>query len=86
MCNLTPFFTLAAKQAIREQALHFQSRMKNGRYDNKAYQLAVKNTTYDSERKAVMTKDDEWREESEWDDIYAQWRDFYELSGEKKNN
>jgi DNA-damage-inducible protein J len=72
--DITTFFTLAAKQAVREQALPFQPKMINTRYDNKAYQLAMKNTTYNSEGKAVITKDDEWREETEWDDIYAQMK------------
>jgi hypothetical protein len=34
----------------------------------------MKNTIYHSEGKAVITKDDEWREETEWDDIYAQMK------------
>jgi addiction module RelB/DinJ family antitoxin len=72
--DITTFFTLAAKQAVREQALPFQPKMINGRYDNKAYQLAMKNTIYDSEGRAVIAKDDEWREETEWDDIYAQMK------------
>jgi DNA-damage-inducible protein J len=72
--DMTTFFTLAAKQAVREQALPFQPKMINGRYDSKAYQLAMENTTYDSKGRAVITKDDEWREETEWDDIYEQMK------------
>jgi addiction module RelB/DinJ family antitoxin len=72
--DMTTFFTLAAKQAVREQALPFQPKMINGRYDGKAYQLAMENTTYDSEGRAVITQDDEWREETEWDDIYDQMK------------
>jgi addiction module RelB/DinJ family antitoxin len=73
--DITTFFTLAAKQAVREQALPFQPKMINGRYDNKAYQLAMKNTIYDSEGRAVIAKNDEWREETEWDDIYTQMKE-----------
>jgi addiction module RelB/DinJ family antitoxin len=73
--DITTFFTLAAKQAVREQALPFQPKMINGRYDNKAYQLAMKNTIYDSEGRVVIAKNDEWREETEWDDIYTQMKE-----------
>jgi addiction module RelB/DinJ family antitoxin len=72
--DITTFFTLAAKQAVREQALPFQPKMSDGRYDSKAYQLAMKNTAYDSDGRAVITKDDEWRDETEWDDIYEQMK------------
>jgi addiction module RelB/DinJ family antitoxin len=67
--DMTTFFTLAAKQAVREQALPFQPKVTN-RYNNKAYQLAMNNTTYNPDGKAVVSKDDEWTNETEWDDIY----------------
>ena len=70
--DLTTFFTLAAKQALREQALPFQPRMLNDNYDKKAYQLAMKNTKYNSEGKAVIELDDEWRNETEWDAMFEQ--------------
>lgn len=44
------------------------------RIDKKAYQLAKKNTKYNKEGKAVIEKDDEWRDEKEWDDIFKQMR------------
>ena len=31
-------------------------------------------TKYNSDGKAVVSKDDEWRDESEWDDIYEQMK------------
>ena len=65
--DLTTFFTLAAKQAIREQALPFQPRLLNTHYDSKAYQLAMNNTKYSDDGKVVIAKDDEWIEETEWD-------------------
>ena len=41
-------------------------------YDEKAYLHAMKNTKYNDEGKAVVAVDDEWREEKEWDAIFAQ--------------
>ena len=70
--DLTTFFTLAAKQAIREQALPFQLRMFHDNYGQKAYQLAMKNTKYNSEGKAIVELDDEWRDETEWDAMFEQ--------------
>ena len=72
--DLTTFFTLAAKQAVREQGLPFQPRMINETYGKKAYQLAMNSTKYNSEGKAVVELDDEWRNETEWDDMYEQMK------------
>lgn len=72
--DLTTFFTLAAKQAVREQALPFQPRMMKENYSNKAYQTALNNTKYNSEGKAVISKDDEWADETEWDDMFEQMK------------
>lgn len=52
----------------------FQPRMIQGNYDEKAYQLAMDNTKYNSEGKAVVEIDDEWRDETEWDDMYEQMK------------
>jgi addiction module RelB/DinJ family antitoxin len=71
--DMTTFFTLTAKQAVREQALPFQPRV-TGRYSNKAYQFAMNNTTYNSDGRAVISKDDEWAKETEWDDIFEQMK------------
>ena len=68
--DLTTFFTMAAKQAVREQALPFQPNMNTGVYGLKAYKLAMQNTNYNNNGKAVISSDDEWREESEWDEEY----------------
>ena len=43
--DMTTFFTLAAKQAVREQALPFQPRILSGINDRTAYQKALQNTT-----------------------------------------
>jgi hypothetical protein len=42
------------------------------KYDDKAYELAKANTKYNAEGKAVLASDDEWRDETEWDDVYKQ--------------
>lgn len=69
--DMTTFFTLAAKQAVREKALPFQPRVNVTNYGREAYQLAMNNTKYNSEGKAIIETDDEWRDESEWDELYA---------------
>ncbi len=40
--------------------------------DLKAYQLALENTKYNAEGKAVVEQGDEWREETEWEAIFEQ--------------
>lgn len=72
--DLTTFFTLAAKQAVREQALPFQPRMIHDYYNEKAYQLAMNNTKYNSEGKPIVEIDDEWRDEKEWEDMFEQMK------------
>lgn len=72
--DLTTFFTMAAKQAIREQALPFQPNMNTGIYGLKAYKLAMKNTKYNKDGKTVISSDDDWVEESEWDDMFEQMK------------
>ena len=71
--DITTFFTMSAKQAVMDQAIPFQPKMK-GIYNNKAYQIAMQNTKYNAEGKAVVSADDEWIEETEWDDIYNQMK------------
>ena len=70
--DLTTFFTMAAKQAVREQALPFHPSMNSGIYDAKAYRLAMENTKYNDDGKAIISNDDDWVNESEWDDLYKQ--------------
>lgn len=72
--DMTTFFTMAAKQAVREQALPFHPDMNVGRYSNKAYQMAMANTNYNADGKAVIASDDEWVEETEWDDMFEQMK------------
>ena len=72
--DLTTFFTLAAKQAVREQALPFQPKLINTHYDEKAYQIAMNNTKYNADGKAIISKKDEWVDETEWDDMFEQMK------------
>lgn len=72
--DMTTFFTMAAKQAVREQALPFHPNMNTDIYGLKAYKLAMQNTKYDQNGKAVISSDDEWNEESEWDDMFEQMK------------
>jgi hypothetical protein len=41
-------------------------------YGKEDYQFAFRNTKYNSEGKAVVTKDDEWNDETEWDEVFEQ--------------
>ena len=40
----------------------------------KAYQMAMANTNYNADGKAVISSDDEWVEETEWDDMFEQMK------------
>lgn len=73
--DVTTFFTLAAKQAVREQALPFQPRMLSDFNRIKAYHSAISNTVYDSKGRAMISKDDEWIEEKEWDELFKQMKE-----------
>ena len=72
--DMTTFFTMAAKQAEREQALPFHPDMNTGIYGLKSYKLAMQNTNYDKNGKATISSNDEWAEESEWDDMFEQMK------------
>ena len=72
--DMTTFFTMAAKQAVREQALPFHPDMNTGLYGLHTYKLAMQNTNYNKDGKATISSDDEWVEESEWDDMFEQMK------------
>ena len=72
--DMTTFFTMAAKQAVREQALPFKPDMNTGIYGLQAYKLAMQNTNYNQKGKAVISSDDEWKAETEWDDMFEQMK------------
>lgn len=48
--------------------------MINYNYHINSYSQAMQNTKYNSEGKAVIEKDDDWRNETEWDSIYEQMK------------
>ena len=72
--DMTTFFTMAAKQSVREQALPFKPDMNTGIYGLQAYKLAMQNTNYNQKGKAVISPDDEWKAETEWDDMFEQMK------------
>lgn len=72
--DMTTFFTMAAKQAVREQALPFHPDMNSGIYGMQAYKQAMKNTNYNNTGKATVSSADEWNDETEWDDIFEQMK------------
>ncbi len=39
-----------------------------------AYKLAMQNTNYNQKGKAVISSDDEWKDETEWDDMFEQMK------------
>ena len=48
------------------------------KYYERSYKLVLENTKYNSEGKAVITLDDEWREEKEWDAMFNQTEVLYD--------
>ena len=48
--------------------------MKTGIYGWQAYKLAMQNTNYTKEGKVVVSPDDEWNDETEWDDMFEQMK------------
>ncbi len=70
--DITTFFTMTAKQAIRQQELPFTPSMNHNTYNLDDYILAMKNTRYNEDGRAVISKDDEWLEETEWDELYEE--------------
>lgn len=48
-------------------------------YIEKAYKLALDNTKYNSDGKAVIPENDEWRDEKEWDEIFEQLQEEAEV-------
>lgn len=70
--DMTTFFNMAAKQAVRDQALPFHPSM-HGHYPMEAYKDAMDNTKYINGT-AVIEKDDDWKNETEWDDMFKQMK------------
>ena len=43
-------------------------------YSEKSYKMASDNTKYNYDGKAVISENDEWRDEKEWDEGYQAYR------------
>ena len=41
-------------------------------YSEKTYKMASDNTKYNADGKAVISENDEWRDEKEWDEVFGQ--------------
>lgn len=41
-------------------------------YSEKSYKMASDNTKYNADGKAVISENDEWRDEKEWDEVFEQ--------------
>ena len=80
--DITTFVTMVAKQAVREQALPFKPSLNVGAYNLNAYKLAMENTKYNKDGKATISSEDDWVNESEWDDIYKQMKQEREHANE----
>lgn len=52
----------------------FQPNLNKESYPADAYKLAMRNTKYDESGKAVIEKNDDWKNETEWDDIFVQMK------------
>jgi addiction module RelB/DinJ family antitoxin len=73
--DMTTFFTMAAKQAVREQALPFQPNLNKGSYSINAYKLAMRNAKYNESGKEIIENNDEWKDESEWNNMFEQMKE-----------
>lgn len=72
--DMTTFFTMAAKQAVREQKIPFDVSMKIATYDVNDYLMAMRNTKFNEDGRAVIPLGDEWRDETEWDDMFEEMK------------
>ena len=48
--------------------------MNKGIYGINAYKAAMENTKYNKDGKATVSSDDEWADETEWDDMFEQMK------------
>mgnify|MGYP004458209063 FL=1 len=83
--DMTTFFTMTAKQAVREQKIPFDVSMKIPAYDINDYLMAMRNTKFNENGRAVIPLGDEWRDETEWDDLFEELKKKHEI-GLKKSN
>ena len=83
--DMTTFFTMTAKQAVREQKIPFDVSMKIPAYDINDYLMAMRNTKFNENGRAVIPLGDEWGDETEWDDLFEELKKKHEI-GLKKSN
>lgn len=83
--DMTTFFTMAAKQAVREQKIPFDVSMKISTYDINDYLMAMRNTKFNENGRAVIPLGDEWRDETEWDDLFEELKKKHEMELNKSN-
>ena len=62
-------FLIKANRIVIDRYIEF---LDDHIYTERDYELARKNTTYNEEGRAVIPKDDEWLEETEWDDLFEE--------------
>ena len=46
-------------------------------YSEKSYKMASDNTKYNDDGKAVISENDEWRDEKEWDEVFEQMQKYH---------
>ena len=69
--------TMGIDETLESQLQELMSNL--GMYGLQAYKLAKQNTSYNKNGKAVISSDDEWKDETEWDDMFEQMhkREYY---------
>ena len=49
-------------------------------YSEKSYKMASDNTKYNDDGKAVISENDEWRDEKEWDEVFELMQNEQKIS------
>ena len=49
-------------------------------YSEKSYKMASDNTKYNADGKAVISENDEWRDEKEWDEVFELMQNEQKIS------
>lgn len=55
-------------------ALQLKSDENTRIYGSQVYKLAIENTNYNKEGKVIIASDDEWVQETEWDDMFEKMK------------
>ena len=61
-------------ESLAKQGIPGQNKEKQimTQYSEKSYKMASDNTKYNDDGKAVISENDEWRDEKEWDEVFEQ--------------